>query len=162
MEGSAVTRKEPIFKIDVSEKAWKLLQELKEKMGNYQDGELLEFLLQEKTKELAKPIIPPSIKPSKPEANVPKSMAHPHSRYIPKSVREAVVARAQGRCEYLSPLTHERCTEVHHMVFDHRHAHAIGGGNSIQNIRYLCKNHNLLHAIHTYGSEKMDSYLGRR
>ncbi|MBF0314715.1 MAG: hypothetical protein HQK52_14940 [Oligoflexia bacterium] len=70
------------------------------------------------------------------------------------------MARAQGRCEYISPITNERCTEVHHMEFDHRHAYASGGAHSVQNLRYLCRGHNLLHAIHTYGSEKMNSYLG--
>ncbi|MBF0316062.1 MAG: hypothetical protein HQK52_21760, partial [Oligoflexia bacterium] len=54
MEGGAVTKKAPTYKIEVSEKAWKLLQELKGKMGNYQDGELLELLLQEKAQELTK------------------------------------------------------------------------------------------------------------
>ncbi|MBF0298229.1 MAG: HNH endonuclease [Oligoflexia bacterium] len=85
-----------------------------------------------------------------------------HSRYIPASVRAAVLSRANGRCEYISPITGERCTEIRNLQVDHEFAWGLGGSNDINNLQGICPACNTRRAINTYGLEKMNPYINKK
>ncbi|MCK5073799.1 MAG: HNH endonuclease, partial [Bacteriovoracaceae bacterium] len=58
-----------------------------------------------------------------------------NGRYIPKSVRAQVFKRAKNKCEL--------CGSIHALQVDHRKPFALGGDNSISNLRLICRNCNI-------------------
>ena len=73
------------------------------------------------------------------------------SRYAPATVRHAVYMRDQGRCQNCGS---GRATEIDHVV-----PFAMGGMSDLENLRLLCRSCNQRHAIRSYGSNKMQSFL---
>jgi hypothetical protein len=66
----------------------------------------------------------------------------PESRHIPARVKRAVYVRDRGRCSFVSA-DGRRCDARHHLQFDHRQPWASGGDATPDNIRLLCRAHNL-------------------
>jgi 5-methylcytosine-specific restriction endonuclease McrA len=75
--------------------------------------------------------------------NSPPLRRSKNPRYIPAPVRRAVFQKAQGVCEYKDPQSGRRCQSQHRLEVDHEHPLALGGTSSPENLRILCKNHNL-------------------
>src|SRR5713226_1408637 len=74
-----------------------------------------------------------------------------NDRYVPATVKRAVWERDQGRCTW--PMGDgEVCGSTHRLEFDHDLEVALGGKPTIENIRLLCKSHNLM---------KAEQHLGR-
>jgi hypothetical protein len=74
-----------------------------------------------------------------------------NDRYVPAAVKRAVWERDQGRCTW--PMGDgELCGSTHRLEFDHDLEVALGGKPTIENIRLLCKSHNLM---------KAEQHLGR-
>lgn len=67
-------------------------------------------------------------------------------------------SKAEGQCEYVSR-EGRRCEARHRLEFDHQKPVAVGGGNEIQNVRVLCRAHNVLHAVQKLGSTVMSRYM---
>ena len=76
------------------------------------------------------------------------------SRYISSAVRERVLQRACYRCEYTGP-GGVRCSARTWLEIDHIHPWAKGGGTGDENLRVLCRAHNLLWAAREFGEEFM-------
>jgi len=72
------------------------------------------------------------------------------SRYIPVDVRHAVEQRDGGRCSYVAP-NGLRCCETRNLELDHRKPYSLGGKNSVENLRLLCRSHNQMFAKEVYG-----------
>jgi hypothetical protein len=74
-----------------------------------------------------------------------------NDRYVPAAVKRAVWERDQGRCTW--PMGDgETCGSTHRLEFDHDLEVALGGKPTIENVRLLCKSHNLM---------KAEQHLGR-
>jgi 5-methylcytosine-specific restriction endonuclease McrA len=74
-----------------------------------------------------------------------------NDRYVPAAIKRAVWERDQGRCTW--PMGDgEVCGSTHRLEFDHDLEVALGGKPTIENIRLLCKSHNLM---------KAEQHLGR-
>ncbi|MGE3260674.1 MAG: HNH endonuclease [Bacteriovoracia bacterium] len=72
------------------------------------------------------------------------------------SKRQSVAARrravlARGRCE--------KCDSRHALEVDHRVPKALGGKDTIENLRLLCRSCNQRAAIEIFGIDKMEKYL---
>jgi 5-methylcytosine-specific restriction endonuclease McrA len=81
------------------------------------------------------------------------------TRSIPAAVRDAVWARDAGRCTFLSPKG-ERCPATRWLEIDHVIPYALGGrSDDIDNLRLLCRAHNLLSARRIF---KQAAYHKRR
>ncbi|MEI8347759.1 MAG: HNH endonuclease, partial [Pseudomonadota bacterium] len=86
-------------------------------------------------------------------------------RTIPVAVKIKIEERAQGQCEWISPLTGKRCQERRGLEWDHIRpfstfsANFRGRPQGEGNIRLLCKKCNQRHAIVNFGQTKMDQYL---
>ena len=81
----------------------------------------------------------------------PKPGGAPAVRAIPAAVRDAVWARDEGRCTFLSP-EGERCPAVRWLEIDHILPFALGGrSDEIGNLRLLCRAHNQLQARRIFG-----------
>lgn len=80
------------------------------------------------------------------------------SQYIPAADRRHVWRKDEARCAYISPQTGLRCRSSYMLEIDHIDAQALGGSNDPENLRLLCRNHNQLHAVQTFGAEKMAQF----
>ena len=80
-------------------------------------------------------------------------------RYIPSSVRRAVVERDGWQCTWLSPAG-RRCESKWRLQFDHILEFARGGEPTADNVRLLCAGHNQYAAECTYGREFMERKRG--
>ena len=78
---------------------------------------------------------------------------HRVSRSISVAVKEKVLARSGGQCEYPS------CESNYALQFDHRIPFALGGKNDSENIRMLCPAHNQRMAILALGQRKMAQHF---
>jgi hypothetical protein len=84
------------------------------------------------------------------------------TNHIPAHVKREVLRRAGGRrCEWILP-SGERCDCRRKLEFDHVRALALGGTSTLENVRLLCRSHNLLAARQVFGDTLMDSYAPGR
>ena len=83
----------------------------------------------------------------------PASCLHP-SRYVLSSVRERRLERAGYQCEFRGP-EGVRCTARVGLEIDHMRPHAKGGSSGEENLRVLCRGHNLLSATREFGEAFM-------
>jgi hypothetical protein len=63
-------------------------------------------------------------------------------KYISIKIKCRVLAKAEYRCQYVSPITGERCQETKYLTLDHILPLALGGNDEEQNIQCLCFCHN--------------------
>jgi len=77
------------------------------------------------------------------------------ARHIPAAVRRAVRDRDGERCAFVSD-SGKRCEARTMLEFDHMDAIARGGVATADNVRLLCRSHNLHAAERTFGAEFMD------
>jgi hypothetical protein len=79
---------------------------------------------------------------------------------IPAHVKREVWRRAGGRCEWTLE-SGERCGCRTRLEFDHGNPLALGGESTIENVRLLCREHNVLAARQVFGHAVMDRYSRR-
>ncbi len=152
----AVSPTETKLSVTVDEEFMALVTRMRELGGN--PGEPLAALFSRAMTEYVKRReVKRDASPSRAASRAPEVKTR--SRYIPVSVRNQIRLRSGDQCEYREERTGRRCEHTHGLEFDHVHAFARGGLNSVENIRHTCRVHNLLFAVKTYGTEKMGKYL---
>jgi hypothetical protein len=88
-----------------------------------------------------------------------KPKARIRTRYIPVSGRKRVRLRALDQCEYVDPVSKRRCIGRTGLEFDHFPVpFARGGESTAENLRYVCRTHNTLHAVQSYGARMMGAF----
>jgi len=85
--------------------------------------------------------------------------ARPGARHVPASVRREVFDRDGERCSYRDNRG-ERCRETSGLEVHHRHAHALGGPATLDNLELRCRPHNTLAAEQDFGRAYMDFSRG--
>lgn len=80
---------------------------------------------------------------------------------IPAQVRREVWLRDGGRCTWKAP-DGRICGSRFKLEFDHVRPVARGGASTVDNVRVLCKQHNLLHAEQTFGQEHLARASGEQ
>ena len=89
-----------------------------------------------------------------------KSRRASRSDTIPAEVKREVWRRAGGRCEWKFE-SGERCGCRRRLEYDHVEPLALGGASTIDNVRLVCRPHNLLSARQAFGDAVMDRYARR-
>jgi hypothetical protein len=79
------------------------------------------------------------------------------AKSVPTKLRRYVIQRAQT-CEYVDPVTKQRCDSTHNLQVDHVIPKAKGGTNALSNLRCLCRQHNMLAAELAFGREHMNKF----
>ena len=74
-------------------------------------------------------------------------------------MRRAVFDRDGARCSYRDDRG-ERCRETLGLEAHHRHAHALGGPPTLDNLELRCRAHNTLAAEQDFGRDYMDFARG--
>jgi 5-methylcytosine-specific restriction endonuclease McrA len=72
------------------------------------------------------------------------------SRYIPRGMKAAIWERDHGCCSFKKP-DGGVCGSTHFLEIDHRWPFALGGPHTEENLRLLCRTHNLLVAENFFG-----------
>lgn len=70
---------------------------------------------------------------------------------IPENTRRLILQRANGQCEFLDDSTQNRCQSRHQIEIDHIVPKSLGGENQPENLRALCRAHNLYEAERLLG-----------
>ncbi len=81
------------------------------------------------------------------------------SRYVSVHTKNAVKLRSENQCGYIDPISKRRCEVQIGLQFDHIHPKSRGGTERLENIRHLCKTHNLYEATKILGLDVMKPYL---
>ena len=89
------------------------------------------------------------------EADVP--YVQPAKSLTP-SIRNAVLRKSGGQCEYRETKMGHRCESRHFLEVDHIRPRALGGTNVPDNLRVLCRTHNLLVVERIFGREKIEAF----
>jgi 5-methylcytosine-specific restriction endonuclease McrA len=76
-------------------------------------------------------------------------------------MRHRVLARADYQCEYRGSGGH-RCPQRTGLEIDHRRPFARGGGHDEENLRALCKAHNLFRAEKVFGRGRIRAKAAAR
>ncbi len=84
-----------------------------------------------------------------PKTNDP---SHGRTKTITASSRRLVFERARSKCEFPG------CDSTYQLQIDHRWPRALGGDNKLENLRVLCRIHNIFEAKRLLGREKVDSF----
>ena len=92
-----------------------------------------------------------------PRKSVEEADTAPGVRGISAPVRRFVWKRDQAQCTFESA-DDRRCPERRGLEFHHDDPYGLGGDRSAQNVRLLCRAHNLYMAEMDYGKDKMDQY----
>jgi 5-methylcytosine-specific restriction endonuclease McrA len=77
------------------------------------------------------------------------------------STRNTVLRKSGGQCEYRETKMGHRCANRHFLEVDHIQPRALGGTNVPDNLRVLCRTHNLLVAERAFGREKIEAFRRR-
>ncbi|MGZ3695230.1 MAG: HNH endonuclease [Bdellovibrionota bacterium] len=72
--------------------------------------------------------------------------------------KEAAEKCEKESCTFKDPKTGKICGTRYQSQSDHVQPRALGGTNDPENLRPLCRQHNMLRAEHTYGREFMDQW----
>jgi hypothetical protein len=100
-----------------------------------------------------------SAKPEK-SAKPTKKMQNAR-RAVSAAVARQVYERDEGRCAFVSA-DGRRCSARRRLQIDHVEPHAVGGGDTPENLRLLCQSHNLLMARRYFGGKYMRSVIKKR
>jgi 5-methylcytosine-specific restriction endonuclease McrA len=81
------------------------------------------------------------------------------SRYVPAKVRRQVWLRDKARCSFINPTTNKQCGSTFKLEIEHMKPFALGGNHTPDNLRILCRAHNVHRAVQIYGIKKMATFL---
>jgi 5-methylcytosine-specific restriction endonuclease McrA len=81
------------------------------------------------------------------------------NRYIPRDFKQNLWIRSGGQCEFVDHLTERRCECRMHLQIDHIQPIGLGGKTAQENLRLVCRSHNQLFAIQSFGSQQMAKFL---
>jgi len=79
----------------------------------------------------------------------------PYSRGISKATRLLVWKRDGGQCVYRDAYSGRKCVAISFLQFDHIVPRSLGGSDTHENLRLLCREHNLLAAADIFGLENV-------
>lgn len=74
------------------------------------------------------------------------------------AVRQDVIQKAAASCTFRDPKTGKVCGSRHQIQIDHVKPKALGGSDDPDNLRILCRQHNLLMAERSFGKRMMEKF----
>ena len=82
-------------------------------------------------------------------------------RHIPMAIRREVFARDGAQCTFVDAEGH-RCPARGYLELDHIDAHALGGPDTVANLRVRCRAHNAWHAAQVFGQAHVERQIHLR
>jgi len=81
------------------------------------------------------------------------------TRIVNQALKTFIWKRDQSRCTYEDPRTKRRCTSQHALEMDPITPYALGGATTVENLRLLCRAHNLYEAQKIFGKLEVVSKI---
>ncbi len=132
-------KKPRYFEAELDEELDKLLEEAKKKAS------------EKDHKALLKKVLRAYVKPTATRATTTKS----HTNYVQVAMRKSLSERDNYQCTYTSS-SGTRCNQTAHLQVDHIRPYGLGGSSKdINNLRLLCRTHNLYKAKVDYPVTKL-------
>jgi 5-methylcytosine-specific restriction endonuclease McrA len=101
------------------------------------------------------------VKPARQRTPSPEGQERvPGSRTVPAAARRQVWERDGGCCTWLGT-DGRRCGSRWKLELDHVRPVALGGASTADNVRILCRRHNVLHAAQVFGRDHMARFERR-
>lgn len=139
--------------VTLSSETLKDLERVKELLSHAKPGaqwsEIIEYLAKDFLKQ-RDPLRKQSVMPSN-TAAVSLSSRKSYRVALPAALKRAVYQRDQGRCQYRDPKSGTICESKYLVEIDHIMPKALGGDDTFDNLRCLCRSHNQLRAHKTFG-----------
>jgi hypothetical protein len=105
---------------------------------------------------------PRGVAPARASGESPLAAEPPPASTRPSAqVRREVTARDGARCAWIG-VDGRRCGSTWQLEFDHVQVAALGGKATVDEMRVLCRPHNMLHAEQVFGREYMAQFRGGR
>ena len=146
-----ITDQHSELKFVVKQETMEVLEEIKNIKGQVSLSEIFEESLKIYLEKLQK---------NKKFQNPIKKLPFPvKSKNVPVNLKRTIFEKAKHQCEYVDPKTGRRCGSRYLLELDHRKPYSLGGETSLENLRVLCKSHNIHQAVKYFGPEKMGKYL---
>ncbi|MGE0633651.1 MAG: HNH endonuclease [Pseudobdellovibrionaceae bacterium] len=79
-----------------------------------------------------------------------------NSRYVSRSVKRAVWK--EGKCSHRDSATGRKCGSRFQLQIDHITPVAKGGKSNVENLRLVCRNHNIMYARKEFGENFMNQF----
>ena len=121
------------------------------------EGDLADFIEVAVTEKLERLEARRFGRTTKPRKNASDSARRPKGRHLPVSTRRVVSERDGDRCTFISP-DGRRCSETRALEFHHEQPYARGPDHSPENMRLVCKAHNMHLAERDFGKDWMSRY----
>jgi len=80
-------------------------------------------------------------------------------RFIPAKIKNYIWSRDEGKCTYRNGESGKVCGSRFQIQIDHRIPVAKGGQSNSENLRLVCRQHNILFAVQHFGENKMKVFL---
>lgn len=77
---------------------------------------------------------------------------------VSRPLNRITIQQSDDRCEYCDPVTGRRCNSRYQTQTDHIHMRAFGGGNQRENLRRLCRAHNILMSEIKLGKQRANAW----
>ena len=121
---------------------------------------LVDLALKQKAPELKKKYNSESKEPENSDSSSKLSAQTKitNPRLIPAQVKREVIAHDHGACAYKNPTTGKICGSKYQLELDHITPVALDGQSTVENLRLLCRNHNMHEAVRIFGADKMGKY----
>jgi len=78
-----------------------------------------------------------------------------NSEPLPHATEMAVRRRDNDECTFVDPISGTKCGSRMQVQVDHVIPRALGGTNDPENLRCLCRTHNIMMAVHKFGAKFM-------
>ncbi len=98
---------------------------------------------------------PVSVQVSATVSPLPTSEVVPDRRRPSRALEREVWRRDASCCSYTDPTTGRKCGSRHRLQVDHVRPWALGGENTVKNLRLLCFQHNQRKGIKSFGLRRM-------
>ncbi len=150
----SLTETTSLLSFVVSDETVKDLEQLKGLLAHQHPslnlGELLAILAKRALKELDPALQKQSVAPEQ----VKESKSEARRKPIPLAIQRAVWRRDPSCCTF----THagKRCQSRYQLEIDH--IHGLEGGNTLENLRLLCRQHNAWEASQMHGRDLVQKY----
>lgn len=134
--------------------------------GKYPRGARLEDVLEEAVELLLEQRLPKRREERRAKRSLHKqarAAGKPlrRTRSIPQEIRDSVYLRDGGQCTYVSS-SGVRCRETKDLEVHHNRPFAKHGSHEVENLRLLCRVHNLLEAKREYGQAHVEASIAQR
>jgi hypothetical protein len=146
-QARVLTENQTELRLVINERLMKKLEQIRNLRSHKNFSPSYAELLEDMADLVLKQLLPPV-----------KEAPQKETKAVTPKTKAVIRTQNPIQCSFVSKNGHQ-CQETRALQIDHRIPKALGGSNLPQNLRLLCKSHNLHEALRVLGRAKMTPYL---